>query len=45
LQTKKFCLVGEICGSTDTLQWRPEARLAQPVNPMRDSAASAFCCS
>jgi hypothetical protein len=30
---------------TDTLQWRPEARLAQPANPMRDSAASAFCCS
>ena len=28
---------------TDTLQWRPEARLAQPANPMRDSTASAFC--
>ena len=30
---------------TDTLQWRPRARLAQPANPMRDSAASAFCSS
>ena len=27
---------------TDTLQWAPEARLAQPANPMWDSAASAF---
>ena len=27
---------------TDTLQWAPEARLAQPANPMQDSAASAF---
>ena len=27
---------------TDTLQWAPEARLAQPANPMSDSAASAF---
>ena len=30
---------------TDTLQWAPEARLAQPANPMWDSAASAFSCS
>ena len=29
---------------TDTLEWRPEARLAQPPNVMRDSAASAPCC-
>src|SRR5437588_13072625 len=27
---------------TDTLSWAPEARLAQPANPMWDSAASAF---
>ena len=27
---------------TDTLQWAPQARLAQPANPMWDSAASAF---
>src|ERR1017187_3499628 len=27
---------------TDTLQWAPEARLAQPANPMWDSAASEF---
>src|SRR5262245_22742458 len=27
-----FCLVGEICGSPITLQWAPEARLAQPAN-------------
>jgi hypothetical protein len=26
---------------SDTLEWRPEARLAQPANPMRESAASA----
>jgi len=30
---------------TDMLQWAPEARLAQPANPMWDSAASAFSCS
>ena len=27
---------------TDAVQWAPEARLAQPANPMWDSAASAF---
>jgi hypothetical protein len=27
---------------TDRLRWAPEARLAQPANPMWDSAASAF---
>ena len=30
---------------TDTLQWRPEARLARSANPARDSAAPSFYCS
>ena len=29
---------------TDTIQWAPEARLAQPANSMWDSAVSAFSC-
>jgi hypothetical protein len=37
-----ICLVGEICGSPIRSNGAPEARLAQPANPMRDTAASAF---
>src|SRR3954447_15103464 len=35
-------LVGEICGFTDAFQWAPEARLAQPANPMWDCGFSFF---
>ena len=39
----QICLVGGNCGSLTRFEWRPAARLAQPVNSDAGNAVSVFC--
>src|SRR5229473_1748085 len=38
----QICLVGGNCGSLTRFEWRPAARLAQPVNSDAGNAVSVF---